>query len=76
MPAIGVSLILIAIGAILAFAVTTAVEGVLLPTVGVILMVVGGLGLLIGLIYMMTATGSHAATGSHDVDHDIHSPHV
>jgi hypothetical protein len=70
MPAVGVSLILIAVGAILAFAVTTAVEGVLLPTVGVILMAVGGLGLLIALVYMMTLD-----TG-HEVEHDVHNRHL
>jgi hypothetical protein len=46
---IGTSLFLIAVGAILKFAVTLNVAGVDLHTVGVILMVVGGVGLLIGL---------------------------
>jgi hypothetical protein len=46
---IGTSLILIAAGAILKYAVTVHVSGVNLQTVGVILMVVGGAGLLIGL---------------------------
>ena len=40
---IGVSLILIAVGAILTWAVTAEVSGVDLTTVGVILMVVGGI---------------------------------
>ena len=44
---VGVSLVLIAIGAILKFAVTSAVHGVNLQTVGIILMIVGGVGLLI-----------------------------
>jgi hypothetical protein len=48
---IGTSLLLIAVGAILKFAVTDSVSGVDLSTVGVILMVVGGLGLLISLFY-------------------------
>jgi Domain of unknown function (DUF6458) len=48
---IGVSLILIAAGAILAFAVTEDVEGVELSTVGWILMIVGVLGLLISLLF-------------------------
>ena len=47
---IGTSILLIAIGAILKFAVTSSVSGVSLSTVGVILMIVGGLGLLISLI--------------------------
>jgi len=46
---IGTSLILIAAGAILRYAVTVHVDGVDLQTVGVILMVVGGAGLIIGL---------------------------
>jgi hypothetical protein len=50
---IGTSLFLIAAGAILKFAVTAHVEGVNLQTVGVILMVVGGVGLAIGLFLLM-----------------------
>jgi hypothetical protein len=50
---IGTSLFLIAAGAILKFAVTAHVAGVDLKTVGVILMVVGGVGLAIGL-YLLT----------------------
>jgi hypothetical protein len=46
---IGTSLFLIAVGAILKFAVTAHVAGVDLHTVGVILMIVGGVGLAIGL---------------------------
>jgi hypothetical protein len=48
---IGVSLILIAVGAILTWAVTTTVSGVDLNTVGVILMVVGAVGALISLVF-------------------------
>lgn len=50
---IATSLFLIAVGAILKFAVTITVEGVDLHAVGVILMVVGGLGLVIG-IYLLS----------------------
>jgi len=46
-----VSLILIAVGAILAFAVTASTSGVDLDTVGVILMIVGGVGLILSLIF-------------------------
>ena len=46
---IGTSLFLIAVGAILKWAVTAHVAGVQIHTVGVILMVVGGVGLAIGL---------------------------
>jgi len=46
---IGTSLLLIAVGAILKYAVTLHVAGIRLETVGVILMIVGGVGLCIGL---------------------------
>jgi hypothetical protein len=52
---IGTSIFLIALGAILKFAVTTSVSGIELATVGVILMVVGIIGLLISLFYLMGA---------------------
>jgi hypothetical protein len=48
---IGTSIFLIALGAILKFAVTDGISGINLATVGVILMVVGVLGLLISLFY-------------------------
>jgi hypothetical protein len=49
---IGTSLFLIAVGAILKFAVTWHVAGIDLHTVGVILMIVGGFGLLLGLFLL------------------------
>jgi len=48
---IGVSLILIAVGAILTWAVNASVSGVDINTVGVILMVVGALGLVLSLMF-------------------------
>ncbi len=51
---IGASLLLIAIGAVLKFAVTDKVKDIDLGTIGVILMIVGVLGLLLGLMLMMT----------------------
>ena len=53
---IGGSLFLIAVGAILNFAVTAEVAGVDLQTVGVILMIVGGVGMLLGLVMMGIAS--------------------
>ena len=47
---IGVSLFLIAAGAVLAFAVNATTDAANLDTVGFILMAVGGLGLLISLL--------------------------
>ena len=52
---IGSSLVLIAIGAILKFAVTASVSGISLATVGVVLMVVGVAGLVISLVLANTA---------------------
>ena len=47
---IGVSVFLIAVGAILAFAVNYSTSGVSLTTIGVILMAVGAIGLLWSLL--------------------------
>jgi len=47
----GVSLILIAAGAILTWAVTASASGFNIHTVGVILMVVGAVGLVLSLIF-------------------------
>lgn len=59
---IGTSIFLIAVGAILKFAVTASVSGIELATVGVILMVVGVLGLLISLFMLSQARGRAVAT--------------
>lgn len=48
---IGASLFLIALGAILTFALETDISGIDLDTVGIILMIVGGLGLLLSLLF-------------------------
>jgi hypothetical protein len=49
---IGVSIFLIAVGAIMHFAVTAKVGGLSISTAGVILMLVGGLGLVISFIML------------------------
>jgi hypothetical protein len=49
---LGTSLLLIAIGAILRFAVTVTTSGFNIHTVGVILMIVGVVGLILSLLYM------------------------
>jgi hypothetical protein len=48
---IGVSVFLLAIGAILAFAIEVEAEGLNLNTIGVILMVVGAIGLLFSMLF-------------------------
>jgi hypothetical protein len=49
---IGTSIFLVAVGAILKFAVTATVSGIDLATVGVILMVVGVVGLILSLLLL------------------------
>ncbi len=52
---IGTSLVLIALGAILTFAVSVDAQEFNINTVGVILMIVGGIGLLVSLVLFGTA---------------------
>jgi hypothetical protein len=62
MPGIGTSLFLIAAGAILRYAVTLAVTGVALRTVGLILMIVGGVGLAISIVLLILRVRRSAHT--------------
>jgi hypothetical protein len=55
---IGTSIFLIAVGAILRYAVTLTVSGVELQTVGLILMIVGIIGLVISLAVMFMGRGA------------------
>ena len=48
---IGTSIVLIAIGAVLKYAVTAHVSGIDIQTVGTILLLVGVLGLILSLLY-------------------------
>jgi len=52
---IGTSLFLIAVGAILYFAVNADISGLEISTIGLILMVVGVVGLLISLFFLSSA---------------------
>ncbi len=65
---LGTSLFLIAVGAILKFAITTTAHGVNINTIGVILMIVGAVGLVISLFYMTMWADRrrHAAVGPAD----------
>jgi hypothetical protein len=67
---IGVSLLLIAIGAILTWAVSADVSGVDLNTVGVILMVVGAVGGLISLVFWSSWGGFGSGGRDTAVVHD------
>jgi hypothetical protein len=55
---LGSSLVAIVAGVILKFAVTARVAGISIPTVGVILMAVGAIGLIIGLSTILTDRAS------------------
>jgi hypothetical protein len=52
---IGASIFLIAVGAILKYAVDVTVSGVEIQTIGLILMIAGVVGLIIGLFLLTTA---------------------
>jgi len=52
---LGTSLFLLAIGAILRFAVSDSIEGVDLSVVGLILMIVGAIGLVLALFLLNRA---------------------
>jgi hypothetical protein len=65
---IGTSLFLIAVGAILYFAVNADISGIEISTIGIILMVVGVIGLLISLFFLSSARRStHTVVRDRDV---------
>ena len=52
---IGASIFLIAVGAILRYAVDVTVSGIEIQTIGLILMIVGVIGLVISLFFLSSA---------------------
>jgi len=60
----GVSLILIAVGAILTWAVNATVNGLNIHTVGVILMIVGAVGLILSLMFWSSWGGFGGSAGA------------
>jgi hypothetical protein len=52
---IGTSLFLIAVGAILYFAVNATISGLEIATIGLILMIIGVVGLVISLVFLNSA---------------------
>jgi phosphate/sulfate permease len=68
---IGTSLFLIAVGAILYFAVNADISGLEISTIGLILIVVGVVGLLISLFFLSSArrttTGERTVVRDRDV---------
>jgi hypothetical protein len=61
---IGVGLFFIAVGAVLTFAVNASISGVDIATVGVILMIVGGLGLFLDLVIFAPRRRSTSVTST------------
>lgn len=66
---LGVSFFLIAVGAVLKFAVTKQVNGVSLGVVGVILMVVGALGAAVTIMLMSTRRRTDVVYGRDSVSY-------
>lgn len=67
---IGGSIFLIALGAILYFAVTADIAGISISMVGLILMIAGIVGLVIGLFMLTTRRGRDTLPGD-PIDRDI-----
>ena len=72
MPAMGISLFLIAVGAILAFAVSTTVSGIEVQTIGIILLCVGFLGILMSLLFLMSFSPFNRGDGGGGSHIDVH----
>lgn len=60
--AFGLSLVLIAAGAVLAYAVDGSLGGVDIASIGVILMVVGAVGLMVSMVVLASPTRASAST--------------
>ena len=67
---IGVSVFLIALGAILTFALEVDAEGINLDTVGIILMIVGVLGLLASMLFWSSFAPFRRETREREVVRD------
>ena len=63
---LGVGLILTAVGAVLAWAVTESPNGVNIHTIGYILLVVGIVGMLVSLVFWSSWAGPGYFTGRRD----------
>jgi hypothetical protein len=71
---IGTSLVLIAAGAILHWAITAEVSGVDIQTVGTILMLVGILGLILSLLYEFVWNDRRRAPPDYDAPTSRYPP--
>jgi hypothetical protein len=69
---LGTSIFLIAIGAILRYAVTATTSGISIHTVGLILMIVGIVGLVLSLLYMFAWSPRRGVPGDRVVERDTY----
>lgn len=68
---IGISVFLIAVGAILTYAVEVSVSGLEIGTVGVILMIAGAIGLLWSLLFLGGGWGRRPVMADDMVDEPV-----
>ena len=72
---LGTSIFLIALGAILRYAITASTSGISLPTIGLILMIVGIVGIIISLFWMFSWSPRRGVARERVVDRDpYHEP--
>jgi uncharacterized protein DUF6458 len=69
----GVSIFLIAVGAILTFAVERQADGINIDAVGIILMIVGAIGLVVSLLFW-SSWGPYNTTGRRRRIVDVEEP--
>jgi Domain of unknown function (DUF6458) len=69
---LGTSIFLIAVGAILRYAVTASVSGISITTVGLILIIVGIVGLVLSLMYMFAWSPRRGGPGDRVVERDTY----
>lgn len=67
---LGTSIFLIAVGAILRYAVTASTSGINLQTVGLILVIVGIVGVVLSLFWMITWSPRRRGGGERIVERD------
>jgi uncharacterized membrane-anchored protein len=71
---LGTSIFLIAVGAILRYAVETSVSGINIATVGLILMIAGAVGIALSLIYMFAYRPRQGTVRDRYVERDPYEP--